>query len=243
MDPTPPPAPRAIPSWSKISSFGSLFALLFGGIWLVTGGLIAGVFVAVGGPPWIDRALDQRGVVARAEVQSATPTSSRINGTRVVELSLAFRDREGNPQHAVTSTHDRLTIAAAEGGRAVDIEYDPDRPSLVRVVGGTASIFGWFTLMPLGFAGVGAVVFGAGVRQMRRRRRIYRDGVAATAVVTAVHATLSRVNRRPVKRVEYQFQALAGTTRGSYTTTTPPEPGSQLWVLYDPADAARSVPA
>jgi hypothetical protein len=161
----------------------------------------------------------------------------------VRELSLAFRDLEGQPQRSVTGTHDRAVIAAADRGQAVDIEYDPRDPRLVRLAGGSASVFGWFTFFPTVFLVVGSVIFMTGFKRMRARRRIYRDGVAATAVVLAVRTTMARMNRAPVKRVEYQFQALAGTTRGSYTTTEPPAQGAHIWILYDPADAARSVPA
>lgn len=236
MDPAPPPAPREIPSLRRLASFGTLFALLFGGIWMVTGGLITVVFMVVGGPPWNDWILDRRGVEAQADVLSVTPTSSYVNRRPVRKLSLVFRDHAGAEQTGSVGT----TVGQ---GATVAIEYDPENPWLMRLKGGRASFFGPFTLLPMAFFLVGSGVFGWGALQMLKRKRIYRDGATALAVVVAIRATSGRINRMRVQRVEYEFKGTAGPVRGSYTTTTPPSPGTELWIIHDAADATLSLPA
>lgn len=39
----------------RVAGFGSFFAMLFGAIWALTGGIVTTVFILVGGAPWGER--------------------------------------------------------------------------------------------------------------------------------------------------------------------------------------------
>jgi hypothetical protein len=232
----PLPAPRDVPSWKRLFSFGILFAVLFGGIWALVGIIIAVVFTAAG-PPWHDWALDKRGLPAQAQLRSSTPTSTRINGKWARRLSLAFVDNSGEQRTAEVSTTTPIA------GDTVEIEYDPQNATVVRLKGGHVSLFGQLVVLPGGFFVVGSTIFAIGMGRLLARRRVYRDGVAALALVIGSRPTNARVNRRRVHRVEYEFKGPHGPERGSYDTVDPDERGSELWILYDREDPRKSLPA
>jgi hypothetical protein len=237
MTDQPLPAPRHVPSWRRLFSFGIMFAMLFGGIWALVGGIITVVFIAIGGGPWVDWGLDQRGMVAQAQITGSSGTSARVNHRPVRRYSISFRDGSNEERKAEVSTSRPIV------GDSIEIEYDPQNASLVRIKGGHASIFGPFFLLPGIFLLVGSTIFAIGGGRLLGRRRVYRDGVAALATVTGSRPTSGRINRRRVHRVEYQFEGPHGPEHGSYTTVTPDERGTELWILYDREDPRKSLPA
>jgi Protein of unknown function (DUF3592) len=237
----PAPAPRRFRLAAVDSS--TTFLLLFGGIWAFVGLTISVVFTAVGGPFWHDLALDRRGVRVEATPTAVSPTSSRVNRRRVFRIEYSFADETGATRSGACGTTDDASIARAEQRQPLEIEYDPTRPALSRLRGGSASFFGLFVLFPFAFFVVGAALASAGIRRALRLRALYIGGQAALATVTAVASTLMRVNRRPVMRVEYAFDTPVGRATGTTTTRRPPPVGSELWILHDPQDPKNNVAA
>jgi hypothetical protein len=216
--------------------------LLFGGIWGLVGVVLTVVFTVVGGPFWNDRILDDRGVRTDAHPFEVHPTNTRINRRTVQEIQLRFTDRAGQEHVGHVGSTSPSVIASARKGEPIAIDYDPQDPELIRVAGGSASVFGMLVLMPLGFAAVGAVLFVIGLLGARRTRALYRDGTAAEAHVVAVEATGSRQNRAPVMRMVYELTGMPGV-RGSWKTTRPALQGRTIWVIYDPGQPELSIPA
>ncbi len=237
--PMPPPAPRPF-RWRAIGA-SPLFLLMFGGIWLFVGTLITTVFTAAGGPVWNDIILDRRGVTAQATPLGVERTGSHVNGAYVHRISFRFTDGAGAAQTGSAGTTDWPTIARAQAGEPLAIEYDPRAPALARVTGGRASFFGWFVLFPLAFALVGAAIVRAGLRRALRVRATYVHGEAVRAQVTGVARTAMRVNGRPVMRVDYMFDALTGRVTGQGSSLAPPPIGATIWVLYDPSAPQQNV--
>ena len=95
----------------------------------------------------------------------------------------------------------------------------------------------------LGMGLVGVVLCASGLRRVHQLRDIYVHGQAVQATVTAVAATLMRVNGQRVMRVDYRFDTIIGPARGRTTTRRPPRVGASIWVLYDGSDPRRSVAA
>jgi hypothetical protein len=239
--PMPPPAPRPFPL--RAASMLSKFLLLFGGIWLGVGVLLAGIFTATGGPVWDDWILDARGVEATAEAQAVEPTHSRINGRYVQEIHFHFVDRAGVAHEQSGGTIDRELVDRATKHEPLAVIYDPQAPARVRLRGERASFFGPFVFLPLGFAVIGGLVFGAGLLTVLRVRDIYMNGTPVEATITGVERTAMRVNRRPVMRATYTFKAMSGDVSGALTSVNPPAVGDRVWILHVPAEPEKNVAA
>jgi hypothetical protein len=166
-------------------------------------------------------------------------TSSRINGRQAFEI--VFRFGPGDEFEGRTSTTDDQLLVRARAGQKLAVDYDPDNPALARVRGQRASFFGLFILIPVFFAAVGAVILLFGVLKLLARRRLYVHGQAVLAQVQSVHATNTRINGRPLMRVEYSYEGSLGPCQGSDSLATPPAAGARVWVLFDPAQPERSV--
>jgi hypothetical protein len=233
----PPPAPRPF-RWRAVDAV-AWFRLLFGGIWLTVGGIITIVFTVAGGPFWNDILLDRHGVKADAIMGTMEATNSRINKRQVHRVLFTFTDLHGVERHRMAQTTEPWRFYAPR----LQIEYDPERPQLSRISGERSSVFGLFALMPMGFAVVGALVFGLGMRRVLRVRRIYVHGEPTRAEVTAVSPTLMMVNRRRVMRVDYAFDTIMGRMTGRTSAVNPPPVGSQLWILLLPSEPGRNVAA
>jgi hypothetical protein len=237
----PPPPPRQMPF--SVVGTTSKFALLFGAIWCLVGGILVVLFTVVGGPIWDDWILDERGVETQARPLGveATP-STRGNWERIYTIRFQFIDREGEAQEADAGTTDHTLIARARAGSSMAIEYDPDAPATrVRLSGESASRFGKAIFVPLGFVVAGLAFVVLGWCGARRDRALYRDGAAIEARVVAVTPTVMRLNRRRVMRVTYTFHQSKGVVHGTWKTTDPPTVESPLWVIYDPKHPERSM--
>ena len=239
--PSPPPAPRPVPSGAV--TWNARFVLLFGGIWGFVGTTVAIVFALSGGPVWNDWILDSRGVRADAKPFDVHVTNTRVNTRYVHQIQFRFTDPAGQEHTGHAGTTDPALIASARKGTPMPVEYDPQDPERMRLAGGSASAFGLFALIPLGFAVVGGVLFLRGLLSARQTRALYRDGTAATARVVAIEATLSSQNYQRVSRMVYELAGPTGTVTGAWKTTRPAPQGSTIWVIYHPGQPERSVPA
>lgn len=234
-----PPRPFRL----RAAGAGATFLLMFGGIWMLVGTVITIAFTIGGGPVWNDLVLDRRGLAADATPTALEPTGSRINGRAVVRIVYTFTDKDGVARSGSSGTTNDVLLASASQRERLPIEYDPQAPQLSRVVGERASFFGWFILMPLGFAVVGAIVASRGVRRLLRVRQTYVHGHAILADVTSVVPTSMRVNRRRVMRVEYSFKVITGRVTGQTTSLDAPAVGARIWVLYSPSHPEQNVAA
>ncbi len=239
--PSPPPAPRAFRLGALDA--GSVFLLLFGGIWGLIGTILAIALSATGGPFWNDLFLDRRGVAAEARLTSVEPTSMHVSGGTIYRIGYTFADATGNPRAGSAGTTHPETIVGAGRQAPLAIEYDPEAPARSRLRGERASVIGLFGLLPFGFAVVGGLMFALGGRRALRLRAIYVSGRAALATVTGIESSLMRVNGRRVMRVEYAFDTPSGRTTGRTTLRAPPPVGGTLWVIYDGEDPGRNVAA
>jgi hypothetical protein len=239
--PRPPPAPRPVPSGAR--GWGASFLILFGGIWAFVGLVMTMVFTLAGGPVWNDWILDSRCVRTDARPVDVQATSSRRNRSTVYQIDFRFVDLAGQDRTGSVGTTDAALIAAARKGSHIAVEYDPEDPTRSRLVGGSASFFGALVIMPMLFFVIGGALLVAGLAIGRRRRTTYRDGEVAEARVVAVEATASSSNRRRLMLMRYELHAPSGTVVGEWKMLVPPEVGATIWVIYDPAQPERNLPA
>lgn len=231
----PPPAPRDF-SLSAVSP-GVRFLLLFGGLWFAIGSLVAIPFTVIGQPVWVDWQLDSRGVTRDVTPVGVEAGNMRVNKRQVYDLTV---DLEGH--RTVVSTLESELIERARRGQSVRVTYDPENPGHARLEGERASVIGPFVLIPGFFVVAGAVLLAVAWSQVNRARALFKSGEAALARVLSVEATMTRINRQRVFRVNYEFRAVTQSVTGSYSTTNPPAADSELWVLYAPEDPKRNTP-
>jgi hypothetical protein len=236
----PPLAPR--PFRLRAIDAGSVFLLLFGGIWAVVGLVVGIALNAAAGPFWNDPILDRRGVAAVATIDSVERTPTRVNGRYVNRVACTFSDAAGT-RHATSALTTSFAVVGARPSTPIAIEYDPQSPARARLQGERASMLGALIFLPLGMGMVGSVLFAIGLLRVKRLRDIYVHGQAVQATVAAVAATSMRVNGQPVMRVDYSFETIMGRARGRTSMRRPPPVGASIWILYDGSDPQRSVAA
>ena len=236
----PPLAPR--PFRARAIDAVSVFLLLFGGIWAVVGIVVTVGLSVAAGPFWNDPILDRRGVAVVATIDSVQRTQTRVNGRYVNRLACTFVDALGKTRATSVFTTS-FAVIGARPATPIMIQYDPKSPARARIQGERASMLGAFIFIPLGMGLVGVLLGASGLRRVRQLRDIYVHGQAVQATVTAVAATLMRVNGQRVMRVDYRFDTIMGPARGRTSTRRPPPVGASIWVLYDGSDPRRSVAA
>ena len=236
----PPPAPRRV---ALRATFGpkEQFLILFGGIWALAGlGLGVG-FVVGGGNPLDDLILRWRSEPARATPLRVTPTSSSENDRPVMKIHFEFRDGAGVTQRAECITSDSKLIERARNEQELPAHYDPSNPRRARIDGAKRSLFGLFTLLPLGLGLIGVVILQRGLHNLVERKRLLADGASARGLVTSVVTTNVSINCRRLIETRYRFPSVQGEVEGRHRSFLTPAVGSEVAVLYDLGDPRRSI--
>lgn len=236
----PPGTPRSAPARSYVGSMG-WFGLLFGGIWAIVGWAITLGFLFFGRPFWEDWILDGRGVPASGTPLGVEDTSSTVNGRRVREITLRFRDGDGIERTARSGTTDGGLVERARKGQSLALHYDPARPERARIDGTRLSVFGLWVLFPFVFAAVGTVIIAFSLRGILRRRRLYVWGESALGKVVSVTSTNTSINNRQLLEIRYRFLSTAGEIEGKFRHVEAPPVGSDVSVLYDARAPGRNL--
>lgn len=219
------------------------FGLLFGGGFLFIPLFVSVVLFAVMKPPWDDWILDRRGKQALATPYAVVGTGSSVNDEDVMAIRVTFVDARGAQHNASVETASGPLIARGNQRQPISIEYDPLRPSRVRLLGGAASEAGVVMLLPLAMALLlGAPFFSLGGLWALRARSVYRHGIAVLATVTRHEATASSQNDETVMRMIYTYETARGRAESGWKTVHPAPVGARIWVLHHPRDVTRSVP-
>jgi len=153
-----------------------MFLVKFGGIWTAASLLASLVILLIGEPFWADWILDARGITTEGEVLSAKalPNDSHGGGSSIIDIQVRFQDHRGR-----AFIVDKYVVSnlVAQSGRQ-KVEYDPHDPSVNRLKGGSASVIGYWALMPLSFLLEGLFLLGFGLHVARRHREVRRNGTA-----------------------------------------------------------------
>lgn len=235
---TPPDPPRPMPF--RAFGWGIKFLLLFGGIWFAVGVLLTSIFLLIGRPFWVDTALDERGISTQAEVVAVRRTHSTVNRQPVFAIEIAFQGTAGR-YSAVLPTHAYGAIRSAQTERVLSIEYDPEDPSVVRLQGGSASVFGRLALIPAPFGLIGGGLLVIAFLLALGERRSYVHGEAVQAEVIEVKGAVVKQNTRTLRRALYRYTVQGQAYEGSLQRVEPPAKGDKIWVYYDPQRPERSI--
>ncbi len=237
----PAPAPRPVPSgaigWN--AGFMLMFGSMFGGIPMI----IFFVFMLTMPMPWEDWILDYRGEKSVAQALSARATNTSVNESTLYDVDVQYSDKQNRPHRATLSTLNYAVIKAPVTKAPLNIEYDPEDFARVRLQGDSISAIGFMAFMPLGFGCIGMPLVLIGLATALGRRKVYKHGTPAQARIQEVTASASSQNDQRVMIAHYSFQTPRGIFRGQWKTVTPPGVGEVIWVLYDPKNPKRSLPA
>jgi len=97
------------------------------------------------------------------------------------------------------------------------------------------------------FTFIGGGMLAAGLARRGRQRRLFRDGVAAEAIVTAAgYDTSLQVNGKSPYKVTFRYQTPDGTLRESSVSRFRVDPGfrvagARVYALYDPQHPSRAT--
>lgn len=209
--------------------FGSIFAWGFAGnadvSFLRGGGVVT----------------DTQGIVTAIEETSFSEGGSdHSDGTPVYAYSFEFETPDGAPQRG---TSYRTGRGPAEGAR-VTIEYDPDAPDAARIKGMRRAPFSAFVLFVLILPLAGVVLIAVRWRKGGRAMHLLKNGHLALGKLVSKTATNTRVNKRTVYRLTFEYEANDGRVHQAVTKTHQPEQLEDDAVerlLYDPALPDRAA--
>lgn len=216
------------------SSLGWWFGLAWGLVGTVT--LVALGFVLEG-----DRRFREEGVAATATV-IRTGHDPDVKAEHNYFLRYRYRDNAGQ-DYVIEQAVNETTWRQSAKGSELTVVYLPAQPSRVKVVSDIQPEWvlpGIFLLVALVFAGPGWYVAIRAWRNVGRRLRVLRDGVAVLGRVTGVHEkTNVTINDRHPLYLSYQFLDADGEAYSGDSSMLPLHlesrwaPGDPILVLHD----------
>ncbi len=156
-----------------------------------------------------------QGTVTRSENSGASEGGSRhTKGTPIVANHYRF-------EHS-GQTYDGVSYATGRRlnpGQEVAIQFPVGRPGRSRIQGMRRAIFGPVVGMVVIFPLIGLVFIGAGVRQGWMARRLLRHGEQADGKLVDKKPTSTRINKRIVYKMTFDFQDQLGRTHQAIAKT------------------------
>ena len=233
------PAPREVPTTLRLQ-------VLFGGVMSQMGWFFLGfgmIFVWVfGAHADILSLYHFRGRLATATGVVLESNSTRVsyNERPVFAYHYSFVTPNGQQHEGVSCSVRRL-----EPGSRVTVEYREAKPSVSRIQGmGRGALPWWVSLFVCIFPAVGIGFIIPALRHGRKACRLLGNGRLAVGILRAMEPTGSHINKRPVYRMVFGFQAEDGRPYEATAKTHEPErlrDQPRELLLYDPLDPSYAV--
>lgn len=233
------PAPRDVPITLRLQ-------VLFGGVMGLFGWFFLGfgmIFVWVFGTQ-ADllslRFLGGRVATATGVVLQSDSTGVNYNERPVYAYHYSFVTQDGEQHRGVSYSVRRL-----EPGSRVTVEYREADPSVSRIQGMGHGILPWWVLLFVSiFPTVGIAFIIPALREGTKACRLLGRGRLAAGILRAMEPTGSRINRQPVYRMVFGFQAEDGQAYEATAKTHEPErlrDQQQELLLHDPFHPSYAV--
>ncbi len=129
-------------------------------------------------------------------------------------------------------------------GRKVTVEYPQSKPDTSRIRGMRTSPMGLFGLFPIIFPVLGLCFMTMGVRKGIKGNRLLTIGRQGTGRLKSKVATSTKINKRPVYKLTFEFTTPDGSKHEAIGKTHMPEKledEAQEPLLYDPLRPANAV--
>jgi hypothetical protein len=149
----------------------------------------------------------------RAEVTGKS--ISRATADRGTQYELTYRaDLPDAGRVQRTATVDVAEWEAVDAGSPIDVRYLPGDPDSLRLARAPA-LAGHIVPVAIGgvLAPIGLILLALGVRDVRRKLRLYRHGLPAHATVLAIEPTNMRVNKKTQWRIRFRYRDRVGQER------------------------------
>ncbi|MBN1341385.1 MAG: hypothetical protein JXQ73_01830 [Phycisphaerae bacterium] len=244
-----PTPPREIPRWFFIRRMQALVFTM--GFMIALGFAMIGVAVLWSGypPPGPDWALNQQHREARARITGAHFMPRYHYGNRSPwEVRFVFETSDGRKVATVGYTLDP-SFGPGQVGQWMPIEYDSDRPTIARPVGGMHSLVPWWIYplfgQPLILGFVLLPVLGVKIR--RERDLLVRGEVAEGHVVEIKQSPYVHFNRARPYDITYTFRDFNRQERRGrdrtyhYAWAASLREGDPVVVIHDAMDGERNV--
>jgi hypothetical protein len=161
------------------------------------------------------------------------------------------RRRRGTPVYANYYTFEKgsgvsyATGNCVDAGTAVTVEYVADNPAISRIVGMREKPLGGVAvLIVLVFLLVGAVMAGGAMRNGLLQGEVLCDGKVSAGKLIAKRATGTRINKRVVYEMEFEFVGEDSRFHRAKVRTHEPEKledEQRESMLYDPRHPSKAV--
>lgn len=229
------------PHASFLSLAKRSFPFWFGGIWLLCGVpfLVIGLYVGLTTLRDNGR-LEREGQVAPGMV--LTKRISRSNDSQGRQttsywVGYRFSTPDGTIVKRETQVSGRLWDRLVER-EPVAVTYLPGRSQTSRIENEGADwlLPGIFTLLGVVFAGAGGLIFGKGMRGIRRELRLRDEGAMVEATVVDVGPANVSFNGVPQWRIVFRYVDHRGRTHDGESSIMAPEE-AQAWKPGDRATA------
>lgn len=231
------PASPAAPSFLQLARRS--FWLLFGGIFLVVGLLIA---IISAGMLWQEGRFASEGESAEGVVLGRSIRQADASEDRSTEYHVRYRFTTSDGRVVDGSdgvSFERWETLVEEG--PITVEYLFGDPGQNRASGGDGAI------VLYSMVGIGLLVLGVGLaictwqlRRLRLTHQLWRDGVAIEGTVVRVEPANVTFNNRPLFRLRYEYGDQAGArhdgTSGllAWEDVEGWQPGDRGAIRYDP---------
>jgi len=247
-----PDPPRDVPAGVRVAAaFGSIIAqigyglLAFGSVFFLIFG-VKGALLEMG--HFGGELVTVTGTVTGYERTSASVGgggghrrgSSRRRGTPVYATHYAFTDGDEVVRRGTSYATGKYLAT----GKECRVEYEVDDPSVSRIVGMRRTLFGTGIVFVAIFPGVGLIMAIVGTLRGMKAARLLEHGHVALGKLVDKQPTASRVNKRTVFRLTFEFTAADGQTHRAETKTHKPElleDDVEEVLLYDAADPSSAV--
>ncbi len=227
------------------------FWLWFGGIWLFVGapffvlGLYFGYHHAT-----VTQRLDAGGKTVEGMVltKARKTSSSSKGGNRSTTYDVTFRflTRDGVMKGSAEVTSERWDQLVER--ESLPVTYLPEAPQHYRIEGQTSGwwLAGIFTVIGGVFGGLGGFILLRARGRLLTDRRLQREGVPTTAIVSDVNESTMRINGIRQWAVHYQYQDERGRPHTGKEPVSPEEAmrwklGDRVTIRYDRRRPDRSL--
>ncbi|HEV8712576.1 MAG TPA: DUF3592 domain-containing protein [Candidatus Binatia bacterium] len=220
--------------YSFLSINAQSFWLWFGGIWLVVGApfFSIGIYTAIQTANQQER-FQQEGQVAQGMVLTKSIKSNSKNSSPQYWVTYRFTTPDGQVMKGSAQVNVEAWDRLQERG-PIQVTYVPHAPQSHRVEGQDS---GWvlpliFTILGSVFTLLGGFVFLKGLSQVRRTRRLEREGMITEGTVLEIVPGNLSINDIPQWMIHYRYQDHLGRThRGQSSLLSPEE--AQAWQVGD----------
>jgi hypothetical protein len=166
--------------------------------------------------------------------------SKHSKGTPVYAIHYAFTNPDGTEYKGLSYK----TGKQLNEGKTVTIEYPQGKPQTSRIKGMRQKPVGFFGIFPVVFPMIGLLFIIGGIKKGIKANRLLTLGEQTTGQLKSKEKTNTKVNKKPVYKLTFEFNTAEGMTYETVAKTHETgklEDQAQEPLLYDPVLPSYAV--